>query len=57
MPSPAKSVAVTVAKAAVEAVDVNGLTPTGHSQTLLLLKRANRFFPIIEPILKEKGAR
>lgn len=26
-----------------------------HSQTLLLLKRANRFFPIIEPILKEKG--
>ncbi len=26
-----------------------------HSQSLLLLKRANRFFPIIEPILKEKG--
>lgn len=26
-----------------------------HSQTLLLLKRAHRFFPIIEPILKEKG--
>lgn len=26
-----------------------------HSQTVLLLKRANRFFPIIEPILKEKG--
>lgn len=26
-----------------------------HSQTLLLLKRANRFFPVIEPILKEKG--
>ncbi len=26
-----------------------------HSQTLLLLKRASRFFPIIEPILKEKG--
>lgn len=26
-----------------------------HSQTLLLLKRANRFFPLIEPILKEKG--
>jgi len=26
-----------------------------HSQTLLLLKRANRFFAIIEPILKEKG--
>ncbi len=26
-----------------------------HSQTILLLKRANRYFPIIEPILKEKG--
>lgn len=26
-----------------------------HSQTLLILKRANRFFPIIEPILKDKG--
>jgi len=26
-----------------------------HSQTLLLLKRSSRFFPIIEPILKEKG--
>ena len=26
-----------------------------HSQTVLLLKRANRFFPIIEPILKEYG--
>jgi len=26
-----------------------------HSQTLLILKRANRYFPIIEPILKEKG--
>lgn len=26
-----------------------------HSQTILLLKRANRFFPIIEPILKENG--
>ena len=26
-----------------------------HSQTLLVLKRANRYFPIIEPILKEKG--
>ena len=24
-----------------------------HSQTVLLLKRANRFFPVIEPILKE----
>ena len=26
-----------------------------HSQTILLIKRANRFFPIIEPILKEYG--
>ncbi len=26
-----------------------------HSQTLLLLKRANRYFPVIEPILKEEG--
>lgn len=26
-----------------------------HSQTVLLLKRANRFFPIIEPILKGRG--
>lgn len=26
-----------------------------QSQTLLLIKRANRFFPIIEPILKEHG--
>ena len=26
-----------------------------HSQTVLLLKRGNRYFPIIEPILKEKG--
>jgi hypothetical protein len=26
-----------------------------HSNTLLLLKRANRWFPIIEPILKEYG--
>jgi membrane-bound lytic murein transglycosylase D len=26
-----------------------------HSQTVLLLKRANRYFPIIEPILKEMG--
>ncbi len=26
-----------------------------HSTTLLLLKRANRFFPIIEPILKQQG--
>ncbi len=26
-----------------------------HSQTVLLLKRANRFFPVIEPILKDQG--
>jgi hypothetical protein len=26
-----------------------------HSQTVLLLKRANRYFPIIEPILREMG--
>lgn len=26
-----------------------------HSQTLLFMKRANRFFPIIEPILKSEG--
>lgn len=26
-----------------------------HSQTILFLKRANRWFPIIEPILKEHG--
>ena len=26
-----------------------------QSNTLLLLKRANKFFPVIEPILKEKG--
>ena len=26
-----------------------------HSSTLLLLKRANRWFPVIEPILKEQG--
>ena len=26
-----------------------------HSSTLLLFKRANRFFPIIEPILRENG--
>jgi hypothetical protein len=26
-----------------------------QSQTLLFIKRANRFFPIIEPILKEEG--
>ncbi len=27
----------------------------GHTNTLLYFKRANRFFPIIEPILKEQG--
>lgn len=26
-----------------------------HSTTMLLLKRANRYFPVIEPILKENG--
>ena len=26
-----------------------------HSQTILLFKRANRYFPIIEPILKQYG--
>jgi len=26
-----------------------------HSQTILLLKRANRYFPVIEPILKAHG--
>src|SRR5690606_5943127 len=26
-----------------------------HSTTLLLFKRANRIFPIIEPILKQQG--
>ncbi len=26
-----------------------------HSQVFLFIKRANKFFPIIEPILKEKG--
>lgn len=26
-----------------------------HSTTLLLFKRANRFFPVIEPILKQQG--
>ena len=26
-----------------------------HSQTILLIKRANRYFPVIEPILKEYG--
>ena len=26
-----------------------------HSTTMLMIKRANRFFPIVEPILKENG--
>ena len=26
-----------------------------HNATLLIMKRANRFFPIMEPILKEEG--
>lgn len=26
-----------------------------HSQTLLMIKRANRYFPVIEPILKKNG--
>lgn len=26
-----------------------------HSTTMLILKRANRYFPVIEPILKEEG--
>lgn len=27
----------------------------GHTNTILYIKRANRYFPIIEPILKEQG--
>jgi len=34
--------------------EINGFTYL-HSTTLLLVKRANRYFPIIEPILKENG--
>jgi len=34
--------------------EINGFTYL-HSTTLLLIKKANRFFPIIEPILKENG--
>lgn len=34
--------------------EINGFTYL-HSTTMLLIKRANRYFPIIEPILKEKG--
>jgi len=34
--------------------EINGFTYL-HSSTLLLIKRANRYFPIIEPILKENN--
>lgn len=34
--------------------EINGFTYF-HSTTLLLIKRANRYFPIIEPILKKNG--
>lgn len=34
--------------------EINGFTYL-HSSTLLLIKRANRIFPIIEPILKKNG--
>lgn len=34
--------------------EINGFTYM-HSTTLLLIKRANRIFPIIDPILKENG--
>lgn len=34
--------------------ELNGFTYM-HSSTLLLIKRANRYFPIIEPILKKNG--
>lgn len=34
--------------------EINGFTYL-HSTTLLLIKRANRLFPIIEPILKQNG--
>ncbi|MDR0823619.1 MAG: lytic transglycosylase domain-containing protein [Prevotella sp.] len=34
--------------------EINGFTYQ-HSMVLLLVKRANRYFPIIEPILKENG--
>lgn len=34
--------------------EINGFAYL-HSTTLLLIKRANRYFPIIEPILKENG--
>lgn len=34
--------------------EINGFTYL-HSTTMLLIKKANRYFPIIEPILKENG--
>lgn len=34
--------------------EINGFAYL-HSTTMLLIKRANRYFPIIEPILKENG--
>lgn len=34
--------------------EINGFTYL-HSTTLLLIKKANRYFPIIEPILKKNG--
>ncbi len=34
--------------------EINGFTYL-HSSTLLLIKKANRYFPIIEPILKANG--
>lgn len=34
--------------------EINGFTYL-HSTTLLLIKKANRYFPVIEPILKENG--
>ncbi|NJO69016.1 MAG: hypothetical protein HC830_06760 [Bacteroidetes bacterium] len=38
-----------------EALDKELLVNTyWHSQTFLLIKRANRFFPVIEPILKKE---
>lgn len=34
--------------------EINGFTYL-HSTTMLLIKKANRYFPLIEPILKENG--
>ena len=34
--------------------EINGFTYL-HSTTMLLIKRANRYFPVIEPILKRNG--